>query len=537
MNKKGDMADKIRRITPRLISQPYLRYYWCVIVLLSVVIAIGVELWITRHGPGAAGDSVHYMQGAENLVAGNGFSRFKGNGQVVPITGFPPGFSLALAGLNLFGLPVFDAARYFNAILFGLSAALVGLLVYRATRSGLLAIVGCWLFIFARNIVLIYAWVMSEPLFIFLSLLSILLLVYYLEAGKHWILILLSLVIGYAALTRYVGLALIPTTFLAILLLSDRKAALRWKDAILAGLVSLVPVGIWFWHNAQVSGNIVNRQFIYHPISKGLIFTLFDELSYWWFAPSLGLPWRLRWLLLSLFVLVGIGIFLHARRQKDRALTGNTVSPIPAIISIFGFFFILALLLNTSFIDASTDEPSIKRYVIPLVVIGIIWFLSSYSLFGWHGWRKSLNILILLPIGFGMSLFYASKSVPFILHPGYNFGYTDDRQAWTCEVNLLQTLDPQQVLLTNDYELFYFLAGRPAYRVTGIYDPYLGRDAVDLEESINSARDMLYEGAILATLGNPDQYDNTVNSLIGDLGLQISAGCSHLRLYALPASP
>jgi hypothetical protein len=409
-------------------------------------------------------------------------------------------------------------------------------LLYRSTRSGLLAILGSWLFIFARNIVLIHAWVMSEPMFIFLSLLSLLLLVFYLERGKLWTLIVLSLVIAYASLTRYAGLALIPTACLAILLLGDKKVAQRWQASILVGLLSLVPVGLWFLRNAQVSGNLVNRQFIYHPISRDLIFTLFDELSYWWFAPSLGLPWRLRWALLALFVLIGLGIYLYAHRQKYSTLNDDRVSQISGIIALYGFFFLLVLLLNTSFIDASTDAPSIKRYVIPLVAAGIIWSLATYSLIGRQGWAKRINLILILPIGFGMSLFYASKSVPFVLHPGFNFGYTDALHTWTCEVDLLKNLDPQQVLLTNDYELFYFLAGRPAYQLTSDYDPYLGGEAEDSEESISSARDMLNNGAILATLGDPNQYDNAVNSLIGDMGLKISADCSHLRLYALPTS-
>jgi hypothetical protein len=529
-------ADKAHQFTGKIISWRYSRYYWLVIVLLLAAIAISAELWVTRNGPGAAGDSVHYMQGAKNLLAGNGFSRLKGNGLPVPITGFPPGYSIALAGMNLLGVPVFDAGRYLSAILFGLNALLVAVLLYQATKSGLLAILGSWLFIFARNIVLIHAWVMSEPLFIFLALLSILLLILYLQHKKVWLLIFLGLVIAYAALTRYTGLALIPTACLAILLLSDQKAPQRWKAAFLVAAISLAPVVLWFWRNARVSGNLVNRQLIFHPIPKSLVFTLFDELSYWWFAPSLSIPWRLRWSFLALFGLIGLGIYLYALRKKRRDLSAEQVSPLPGITALFAFSFLLVLLLNTTFIDASTDEPSIKRYMIPLVALGILWSLASFSLFGRHGLGRRINLAILLPIALGTSLFYASQSVPFILHPGYSFGYTDARQAWTCEVNLLKALDPQQLMLTNDYELFYFLAGRPAYRITGSYDPYLGRDAVNFEQSIIDASQMLHQGALLATLGDADQFSNEVNALIGDMGLKISAGCSHLRLYSLIAS-
>jgi hypothetical protein len=515
----------------------YWRYFWLAIILASAVIATSAELWFTRNGPGVAGDSVHYMQGASNLLAGNGFSRLKANGQFIPITGFPPGFSVALAGLGLAGISAFHAGRLLNAVLLGLNTALVGWLLYRATRSGPLAILGCWLFMYARNIVQIHSWIMSEPLFIFLSLLAIALLDIYLQRGKLALLILASLIIACASLTRYVGLSLVPAAFVSLLWFSPQKLIHKWRDAVLAGFISLAPVVLWFWRNAQVSGNLVNRQMIYHPISTNLIFTLFNELGYWWFAPSLSLPWKIRWALMALFFALGVGIFLYIFYKQKKSPTENTFSPIPVITATFLAFYIVVLLLNTSFIDASTDEPSIKRYAIPLIAVGILWTFSSYALFGRRGWSRTIFHSFLLILGLGMTLFYASKSVPFILHPGFSFGYTDDLHNWTCEVDMLRAMDANQVTITNDYEQFYFLAGRPAYTLTGKYDPYLNKVVDDFSTSIEKVEDMLRSGAVLAILGDPDQYPNEANALIGDMGLKISSGCSHLRIYALPANP
>ncbi|HSB67053.1 MAG TPA: phospholipid carrier-dependent glycosyltransferase, partial [Anaerolineales bacterium] len=499
-----------------LVQNRYLRYYWLIILLASAVIATSAEVWFTRNGPGVSGDSVHYMQGANNLVAGKGFSRLKANGQYLPITGFPPGFSIALASLGQVGIPAFEAGRFLNSILFGLNTALVGWLIYRASRSGLLAILGGWMFMYARNIVQIHSWVMSEPLFLFLSLLTIVLLDLYLQRDKLALLILASLLIGFASLTRYVGLSLIPAACIAILFFSPHKSVRKWRDILLSVIISLTPVILWFWHNAQVTGNPVNRQMIYHPISKNLIFTLFNELSYWWFAPSLSLPWKVRWGLLFLFFVLGLGIFLYQFYKQQNRASSDRVSPISIITATFLAFYVLALLLNTSFIDASTDEPSIKRYAIPLIAVGIIWTFTSYALVGRQGWSKNIAHSILIILGLGMTLFYASKSVSFILHPGFSFGYTDDLRSWTCEVDMLRAMDARQVTITNDYEQFYFLAGRPAYALTGKFDPYLNKLADDFSSSIEIVENMLRGGAVLAILGNPDQYPNEANALIGD---------------------
>jgi hypothetical protein len=515
----------------------YTPYYWVVILLASALIATAADLWLTRNGPGASGDAVHYMQGAQNLLAGHGFSRLRANGQYIPITGFPPGFSVVLAGLGLTGLPVFDAGRYLNAVLFGLNVILVGWLLYRATRFGPFAILGAWLFMYARNILQIHSWVMAEPLFIFLALLSFLLMDLYLKRGKLILLILASLVMAFAGLTRYVGLALAPSAILVTLWFSQKDTAMKWRDAFIIGVFSLGPVGLWFVHNSLSSGNLVNRQLIYHPISKSLIFTLFDELSYWWFALSLSWPWKVRWTLLLIFFLIGAGIYLYTLNKWRNDQAKAQISPIPGMVGLFLAFYVFALLLNTSFIDASTDTASIKRYAIPLVAIGILWTFSAYAQVGKRGWGRTISYMILCCVGLGMVVFYASKSVPFLLHPGFSFGYTDDRRNWTCEVNMLKVIDPQQVVITNDYEEYYFLAGRPAYTLTGKYDPYLDQYVEDFSESILGVQGMLENGAILAVLGKPDQYPPEVNALIGDMGLKAISDCSSLRLYAVPHTP
>jgi hypothetical protein len=94
---------------------------WLVSFLLLLIAAVGVGLILyeTRIGPGINGDSVHYIMGAENLLLGNGFSRWSGGGEIRPITGFPPFYSTVLACMGFIGLDLFQVARILNALLFG----------------------------------------------------------------------------------------------------------------------------------------------------------------------------------------------------------------------------------------------------------------------------------------------------------------------------------------------------------------------------------------------------------------------------------
>jgi hypothetical protein len=514
----------------------YSHYLWLVIVLASAILATSAELWLTRGGAGASGDSVHYMQGAENLLAGNGFSRLKANGQYSPITSFPPGFSFSLAGITFLGMPTFEAGRILNALLFGINTALVGLLIYRATRSGVFGILGSWLFMSSGSLIRIHAWIMSEPQFIFLALLSLILLDVYLHRGKFIFLILACLTIGFAGLTRYVGLSLVPAACLSILFIGSKKPVYRWRDAILAGIVSLTPIILWIFHNIQGTGNPVNRQLIYHPISRNLLFSFVDEFSLE-IAPSLGLPWRIRWTILAVILLTGLGIYLFSLYEKRHNLPMNQAFLISTITLIFGISYTLVVIFNTNFIDAATDQSTIMRYGFPLIAVAIVWVFSTYSYLAQHGRTKKIAYAGIVLVGLGLAASSFIKSVEFVMNPGYAFGYTDFRRGGMCEVSLLRALPPQQEVITNDYELYYFLAGRPAYTLTSQYDPSLGRTVEDYGATMASIESMLRNGAILASLGDPNSYSGEVNALIGDMGLKITSECSKLRLYSLPPAP
>ena len=64
----------------------------------------GCPVRSTPFGLGLVNDSAYYIEGAANLLAGKGFVRLSGGGELKPITHFPPLFSLVLAGLGLAGM-------------------------------------------------------------------------------------------------------------------------------------------------------------------------------------------------------------------------------------------------------------------------------------------------------------------------------------------------------------------------------------------------------------------------------------------------
>src|SRR4030095_2283808 len=105
-------------------------------IALSLISIFGVLLVIraTPQGLGLSDDSIAYIAGARSMAAGDGYCEgWLASDQ--PVTHFPPSFSSVLAFFGLFGIDPLHAERWVNALLFGLNAALLGILGWRMTTS------------------------------------------------------------------------------------------------------------------------------------------------------------------------------------------------------------------------------------------------------------------------------------------------------------------------------------------------------------------------------------------------------------------
>ncbi|HEY9528625.1 MAG TPA: hypothetical protein VIR02_16160, partial [Anaerolineales bacterium] len=126
------------RIPPRLASFIAL----CLIAVIGVVLVLRA----TSNGLGLSDDSIAYIAGARSMAAGDGYREaWLASNQ--PVTHFPPAFSSVLAFFGLFGADPLRAVRWVNALLFGLNAALLGILGWRMTPSLMAGIVIAGLFV------------------------------------------------------------------------------------------------------------------------------------------------------------------------------------------------------------------------------------------------------------------------------------------------------------------------------------------------------------------------------------------------------
>ncbi|MEW6400798.1 MAG: hypothetical protein AB1649_03300, partial [Chloroflexota bacterium] len=169
------------------------------VLALGLLASFGVFLILqaTPEGLGISDDSIAYIAGARSILSGQGYREawLASNG---PVTHFPPGFSSVLALVGLSGLDPLRGARFVNSLLFGVNAFLLGLLGWRMTKSRLAGIVLALLFLANASLLRVHAVAMSEPLYLFLSLLAFLAFSQYFENFEDRWLLLTGAFVGIA---------------------------------------------------------------------------------------------------------------------------------------------------------------------------------------------------------------------------------------------------------------------------------------------------------------------------------------------------
>ncbi len=194
-----------------------------------------------RYGPGLHPDSVSYISAADSLLQGKGFVLFDGS----PYVGWPPLFPAILALLSFTGISTIEAARIVNVACFALILAVSSQWLRLAVKSTLLQLLGLAMILLAAPLrfVSVIAW--SEPLFILFLVCSLVGLLLYVRSQRWLWLVMLSVAVSLACLTRWIGVALLGV--MAVVLLVRPSVPLRTKvrEQFILNLFTLVPLSAW----------------------------------------------------------------------------------------------------------------------------------------------------------------------------------------------------------------------------------------------------------------------------------------------------
>jgi len=217
-----------------------------VTLFFVALIGMGLVWYATTWGPILFSDSVGYLSVAENTLAGKGVGTYSASGQFTVSTIQPPFFSVMLAFLGLTGFNLVTQIRWLHGAFWGITILLIGLGIFRLTGSKLIAWAGALSLVVSPLFLSLFCAVMTEPLFILLSVSAALCLLHALEGDYLGWLVIAALCVGFSTVTRLVGVSWIVSGVVVILIFWPGK----WKRRLWAlccyGMLSLLPFILWF---------------------------------------------------------------------------------------------------------------------------------------------------------------------------------------------------------------------------------------------------------------------------------------------------
>ncbi len=489
---------------------------------LAAIAALGVLLLVfsTHWGPGVGGDAAAYIYSARNFLAGRGLGLLNPQGGLDPLSYYPPLFPLALSLVGLPGLELTGVARWLNILLFAGLIWLSGDLLYRTTRSKVLAWLLALLVMASPSLITVYSWAMSEPLALLLGFGGLALLLAYLRrpAGRTAF-YLSALAVGLSIVTRYAAAPFLAAGALGVLLLSDASIRQRIRQAVVYGVVGALPLLAWLgWDYLQTatlaSRNVGSKAPL--PVLLSSSWSYVREVVLEWLLPSSWLDrfasrphlLTLALALLALGALAWLGLVArkaYAARAEQSQQQRDLLRWLWLSLIFAGLYLVFTLL--TYYIVYPTIDLN-SRILSPLYV-AVLWALAALaglSLDSWPGlsWlRRFLPLAALLLVAW-----LGWRSVR-VVQQNYALGLGYNTPVWRSSpiLQAVQDIPPNTPIVTNDMKVVLFLAGRPSYFLLELNQttpttPYTryGDGALSGDESQQAFRD----GAALVLFSSAD---------------------------------
>ena len=460
---------------------------------LVATIALAVHLYASAPlGVGVSHDSVFYINTGENILAGKGVYWTGGGGDIKPMIHFPPLYPLLLTGITFFAGSVIKAATWSAAILFGATVFLIGWIIYIRTRSIRAAVLGEMIFISSPSFFEVYLEAMSEPLYLMLMLVVLLLLSSYLADQKRWKINLSAIVSSMAFLTRYAGASLIATGVIALAVFSSGSRREKISDVIRYAVIAGVANLVWSIRNFSLTGSFSNRVFTFHPPGREKVNEAITTLSSWLGLEAGSIEVRIGAALFVLLLVLGIVLGRVFLSQRNPERKSDQRKSLENVMMLHGLLYLSFLLVSLTFFDASTRLSF--RILSPVyAMLLILLFIEGYSILKLQSASRIAKIR--LPLA-GLILVAGLLLVPQTLNilgelrdqgRGFNSREWRDSQI----IDELRKMGTSAAIYSNEALAVLYLSEIPAYSVPEITDPVKGSSRSDFDELLAGMRQAL----------------------------------------------
>ncbi|NWH09394.1 MAG: glycosyltransferase family 39 protein [Alphaproteobacteria bacterium] len=338
---KTSLAD-IWYIEERLLYWGGMAFFTCV--------SLAIFFLNTRHGIGIFVDSLRYMGISEKPFDA-------------------PLYAWLLSALTAIGASPEGGAKLIGVVLLCANTGIVWHLLARTTGKYLYAAAGTGIIVFSPQFVTLHASAMSEPLFIFCVMATLLTLLRYSEtADRRWLLGS-AIALAFAALTRFVAPAL-GVAIAAFMLIDPRRdLSRRVADVLIFGGISAVIFFAWVIASQITAGHSLGRELSLNGnMDAEDWFTSFQTLTVWLLPTQV--PFSVRTLVF--LSALGGGSYLLVWHGRRAMRARRTTAPVLFLPLVLGFFFLayVGFMVIATSIEANLSLNS--RYAFPVYVTCVI---------------------------------------------------------------------------------------------------------------------------------------------------------------------
>jgi hypothetical protein len=435
------------------------RYYFLIfLTAASVLAAFFAYLGTQRAGPGVSGDGIQYLSTADSLLHGHGLTTSRG----VPLTQFPPVYSILLAGLSrLSGQDIFIVGWWLNiAVCFGIIFS-AGLLFYRVLQGRpVLAYAATLVIASSVAVVDMCASITSDPIMLLFVIWFLLLAAEFADTRRTSTLIWMAFLACVASMERYSAFALTLTG----------SAQLLWlyRDQLRAGIfratvfgLSGIPMVLWgVFHNYPATGWLFGVR--PPPLWKYNLYLTAEKISNWFVPYSI-----IRLLTPAGIFAVGVVLLILLNRWVNwRAWAAKLIEPRQLASTIFLSLYLLLMVFYTTTYDINPlDFQRFHVIVLPsvLLVLGATYQellppRAGDNFFRYKDWAFVLLLVVWLAYPTAKILDYVhSTSVRGeVTYNGYNWSEIND----SAFLKAAQALPTDQTLYANYVNAGWFYLRR-----------------------------------------------------------------------------
>ena len=500
---------------------PIQEYWFYLILFLLACLASLMMVYDLEWGPWAFSDSAAYISAARSLVAGNGLSVPTPEGGFTPLLLHQPLYPLVISFFLLFDIHPFTTTTVLNITCFSLSILFLGMGSYYFSKSKVFSMIVVILMTWCPMIIENFDGAMSEPLYLFLTILTFFLVLVYVEQKHLWMLFLAALCAGFSILTRYIGVVNLAAGVIILLsLIHDNVRNHFRKTSIFAG-IAILPQVIWILFSSG-SGTPGSRQII---LPDNLIGTL---INFWEGVRITLLDWlpiertwqindEIRtWIVLffGIFILVSLVMatyFFWKKKKNFFELFEKLIfsAVILAVVYLLIFFITFTFSSIPPDINSRTLIPMFPFFMI--ILYGI---LFQYPRTHLEKFIAGIMILMLFSMSF-LVWYPASRELLYDRHHN-GHGYTSKYYQESTVLKAARELPQDIPWISNEPAFFLLYLNKFPYDLSTIYPSLihpeltaLGNGETDLDKIFRE------KGAALILL--QPQLENDLRKLIGDL--------------------